>query len=333
MGLVRGVRAGRSIAWGEDSLWGRKGIQAKADSIDKKRGAGMTDSIVLKRGGRAPFDGGVGRRFLAAAVLVVALAGLAGCASKQEKALEQAKAQAAKSGQAQQVVTVDKTGATTTTVVQPPAAGQTAQATVTTVTPPPPGQPVAAVSGPTVSAMPPPPAPVVPANVTIPAGIALAIRIDQRISVKSSHAGDKFTGEIVDPVLASDGSVILPKGTTVGGAVVAAHRRGHFKGRSLLELRLTSLTLNGTEYPLTTRDLAESKKGKGKRTAGMIGGGAGLGMLVGGIATGGVGLVVGGLVGGGAGTAAAGATGNRDLDIPAESIVHFTLAEDLVLQQ
>jgi hypothetical protein len=56
-------------------------------------------------------------------------------------------------------------------------------------------------------------------------------------------------------------------------------------------------------------------------------------MVVGGVATGGVGLVVGGLVGGGAGTAAAGATGNRDLDIPAESIVHFTLAEDLVLQQ
>jgi hypothetical protein len=63
----------------------------------------------------------------------------------------------------------------------------------------------------------------------------------------------------------------------------------------------------------------------------MIGGGAGLGMLVGGVATGGVGLLVGGLVGGGAGAAAAGATGNRDIDIPAESIVKFTLADDLVV--
>jgi hypothetical protein len=114
--------------------------------------------------------------------------------------------------------------------------------------------------------------------------------------------------------------------------VDASHRRGHFKGRSLLELRLTALTLNGTRYPLQTRDLTESKKGKGKRSAGMIGGGAGLGMLVGGVATGGVGLLVGGLVGGGAGTAAAGLTGNRDLDIPAESIVHFTLTDDLLIQ-
>jgi len=54
-------------------------------------------------------------------------------------------------------------------------------------------------------------------------------------------------------------------------------------------------------------------------------------MVVGGVATGGVGLVVGGLVGGGVGTAVAGLTGNRDLDIPAESIVRFRLADDLVV--
>jgi len=53
---------------------------------------------------------------------------------------------------------------------------------------------------------------------------------------------------------------------------------------------------------------------------------------VGGVASGGVGLLVGGLVGGGGGTGLAGLTGNRDLDIPAESIVHFTLEDDLVVQ-
>jgi hypothetical protein len=169
-------------------------------------------------------------------------------------------------------------------------------------------------------------------NVRIPAGTRLTIRVDQRISVKTTRAGITFTGEIVDPVLGTDNNVLVPKGSTVEGVVDAAHRRGHFKGRSILELRLTSLTLNGTRYPLQTRDLRESKKGKGKRSAAMIGGGSGLGMLVGGVATGGVGLVVGGLVGGGAGTAAAGLTGNRDLDIPSESIVHFTLADDLVVQ-
>jgi hypothetical protein len=114
--------------------------------------------------------------------------------------------------------------------------------------------------------------------------------------------------------------------------VDASDGRGKFKGSSVLELRLTSLTLNGTRYPLATRDHTQTKKGKGKRSAAMIGGGTGLGMLVGGVASGGVGLLVGGLVGGGAGTAAAGLTGNRDIVIPAESIVNFRLADDLVVQ-
>ena len=259
-------------------------------------------------------------------MLVLAAAMLSGCESKQDKALDQAKQQAAATGQPQQVVSVDKNGTTTTTVVQPPAKGQTVEAIATTTTPPAPGAPIPAPAGPTVSAVP------QPVSVSIPAGTNLNIRIDQRISVKDSRAGDTFTGEIVEPVLAGDNSMLLPKGTAVGGVVDVSHRRGHFKGSSTLELRLTSMTLNGTLYPLDTRDLDRSKKGKGKRSAAMIGGGTGLGMLVGGVATGGVGLLVGGLVGGGAGTAAAGLTGNRDIVIPAESIVNFKLADDLVVQ-
>lgn len=270
---------------------------------------------------------------LAAALFLPALLAfaLAGCESSQQKALDQAKQQAARTGQPQQVVSVDKHGNTITTVVQPPAPGQTNEAIYTSTTPPPAGAPAPAPSAPKVTPLPPPPP--APVNVTIPAGTSLAIRIDQRISVKTSHAGDTFTGEVVDPVTGSDGSQLVPKETPVSGVVVFSHRRGHFRGRSLLELRLTSMTLNGKEYQLATHRLTETKKGKGRRSAAMIGGGAGLGMLVGGIATGGVGLVVGGLAGGGAGTAAAGFTGNRDLDIPAESVVHFTLADDLVVQE
>ena len=45
-----------------------------------------------------------------------------------------------------------------------------------------------------------------------------------------------------------------------------------------------------------------------------------------------VGLVVGGLVGAGGGTALGGLTGNRDIVIPAESVVSFKLADDLAVQ-
>jgi hypothetical protein len=281
--------------------------------------------------------------------LALAALMVAGCESAQDKAIDQAKKQAAATGQAQQVVSVAKDGTTTTTTVQPPAPGQTQQAISTTTTPaatvppgtPPPAQGVyyaptgtAATASNAAPAQPAPGGPPVikPADVNIPAGTTLAIRINQRISVKTTPAGSRFDGTLAEAYTDDNGRVILPRGTQVEGVVDASHKRGHFKGASILELRLTALDLNGQRYPLRTHDLTETKKGKGKRSGALIGGGAGLGALIGGLAGGGKGALIGGLAGGGAGTAGAGLTGNRDLDIPAESIVHFRLAEDLTLQ-
>ncbi|WP_035350916.1 hypothetical protein [Edaphobacter aggregans] len=296
------------------------------------------------------------RTTMKAAVLVFAMLAFVGCQSKQDKAIEDAKKQAAATGQAQQVVSVDKNGNTTTTTVQPPLPGQTGQQVTTTVTPAS-GVPAnaPAVAGgqaapvaqqatvmangqpevPAAQQQPaagPASAAIAPADVKIPAGTTLAIRINQHISVKTSHAGDPFDGEIAEPVADRSGRLIVPKGTPVGGVVAESHKRGRFKGASVLQLQLTSMTLNGQRYPLETSSLTRTKKGKGKRSAAMIGGGAGLGMLVGGLATGGTGLLIGGLAGAGAGTAAAGLTGNGDIDIPSESIVRFKLAEGLSVQ-
>ena len=291
-------------------------------------------------------------RLVSGAILAMAL--MAGCKSKLDQAIDDAKKQAASTGQPQQVVSVDKDGNTTTTTVQPPAPGQTAEAVSTTTTPAaavPPGTPPPAPGvyyNPTgtaqtgtastgTGATPMPgeaiaSAPVVrPAEVRVPAGTTLAIRINQHISVKTTPAGSSFDGELAEPYTNDSGRVILPKGTPVEGIVDASHQRGHFKGASVLQLRLTALRLNGQRYPLATHDLTETKKGKGKRSTAMIAGGTGLGMLIGGLAGGPKGMMIGGAAGAGAGTAGAGLTGNRDLDIPSESIVHFKLAEDLTL--
>jgi hypothetical protein len=267
-----------------------------------------------------------------------------GCKSKQDAALEHAKQQAASTGQPQQIVSTDKDGNAVTTVVQPPVAGQSGQAVTTTVTPKqagatqtatagpsatPPGTPAstpATATAPAAQPAPPPP------EVHVAAGRTLVIRVDQRLSAKRSRPGEKFTGEFAEDLKDDSGNAVIPKGSRVTGRVDAAKQRGHFKGAANLSLRLTSLTLNGKEYPLETRNLRERKKGKGKRSAAMIGGGTGLGMLIGGVASGGTGLVIGGLAGAGAGTAGAGLTGNRDLVIPAESIVRFKLSDELVIQ-
>jgi hypothetical protein len=291
-----------------------------------------------------------------------------GCKSAAEKAndaaVAQAKQQAITTGSAQQVVSTDKDGNTVTTVVQPPVPGQTTQQVTVTKTTRSANStnttsttrsdtvvaPMTAVAGPVdagravapadplatdprlaTSAQPAPLGPVIsPVNLEVPAGTRLDIRVNQRISVKTAHAGDRFTGEVVHPVL-SGNSTAIPSGTPVEGIIDASHRRGHFKGASILELRLVSMRLNGQRYALDTADNVRGKKGKGKRSTALIAGGTGAGMLIGGLATGGVGLVVGGLIGGGAGTGIAGLTGNRDIIIPAESVVSFRLADDLAV--
>src|SRR5215468_3695287 len=76
------------------------------------------------------------RTTLTSAALLFAMVAFIGCQSKQDAAIEQAKRQAAATGQAQQVVSVDKSGNTVTTTVEPPAPGQKGQQVTTTVTPP-----------------------------------------------------------------------------------------------------------------------------------------------------------------------------------------------------
>ena len=287
---------------------------------------------------------------------ILTLAFVAGCASKVNRAIDQAKSQATSTNTPQQVQYIDGDGNTITKTVQPPAAQGQQPAISTLTTPPPPGpkphstDPVitplsygaqgapmqGTVGQPAVGGQPvsQPSQPGQPPSVSmqVPAGTELAIRIDQHISVKTSEAGDHFNGNVVDPVAGASGAVVIPSGTPVSGRVVESHHGGHFRGRSVLELRLTAMTLNGYEYPLDTHDTVRTRKGKGRRSAGIIGGMTGAGMLIGGLATGGVGLAIGAAAGAGGGTAIAGLTGNHNLDIPAESIVHFRLADPLIVQ-
>src|SRR5579875_2858376 len=173
-----------------------------------------------------PFHAG---RFTAA--LTLGLLIFTGCKSSRNAAIEAAKKQAAATGQPQQIVTTDSNGNTVTTVVQPPVPGQSGQVVTTTVTP---KQPVpadtpavapgaAAVAGtqPYTATQPQPPAtaayqPAQPAEIDLPRGTPLAIRINEHISVKTSRPGDRFDGEIAEPVQGPDGNIVIPRGTPVG---------------------------------------------------------------------------------------------------------------------
>jgi hypothetical protein len=182
----------------------------------------------------------------------------------------------------------------------------------------------AAGSGSAMSNMKPEPA----QTLVVPAGTVLTVRLGQTVGSKVSSTGQTFTATLASPVVIG-GKTAIPSGATASGTVVDAKPLGRFKGGASLQLRLTSLTVNGTEQSISTSSVVRTEKGKGKRTAVMAGGGAGLGALIGGLAGGGKGAAIGALAGGGAGAGGAAFTGNKDIVLPAESALSFKLEQPL----
>lgn len=165
----------------------------------------------------------------------------------------------------------------------------------------------------------------------VPAGTPVTVRLAQSVGSKISQAGQGFSASVATPVEVG-GQVAIPAGATASGTVVDAKPLGHFAGGARLQLRLTSINLNGTDQAVQTASVVRVVKGKGKRTGIMAGGGAALGALIGGLAGGGKGAAVGMLAGGGAGTAGGAMTGNQEIVLPAESAVTFKLAQPLAVK-
>jgi len=174
---------------------------------------------------------------------------------------------------------------------------------------------------------PPPPPPLV-----IPAGTSMVVRMGNSITSKTANAGDTFTGTLAHGV-SVNGVVAIPAGAGVSGTVVDAKSPGRFKGEGVLSIALTAVDAGGAAVPIQTSTYTQTVKGKGKRTAVAVGGGTGAGALIGGLAGGGKGALIGGLVGAGAGTAGAAFTGNKELEIPAESAVTFRLSNSITVKR
>jgi hypothetical protein len=170
-----------------------------------------------------------------------------------------------------------------------------------------------------------------PQPVVIPAGTVLVVTTSQPLSSKTSQAGQTFLATLAQPVNGERGTA-LPKGATVSGTVVTAKTKGKIKGEGELALALTSISTKGHTYKVETNVLSSTEKGKGKRTAATTGGGAAGGALIGGLAGGGKGAGIGALVGAGAGLVGGALTGNKQIEIPVESALSFTLTAPLTLR-
>jgi len=201
-----------------------------------------------------------------------------------------------------------------------------APATVAEATP----APAAAVpAAPAQPAAPPPPPPP-PPPIVVPANTTLTVSLGQAVGSKISQTGTAFTATMANPIVIG-GKTAIPEGSQAAGVVTDAKPSGKFKGGAVLNLQLTSIVVRGQKYNIQTTAVNRTSTGKGKRTTGMVVGGTGAGAAIGGLAGGGKGAAIGALAGAGAGTVGA-MTGNRDITLPAESVVSFQLTQPLTLK-
>lgn len=178
----------------------------------------------------------------------------------------------------------------------------------------------------------PAPEPVRPRTVTLsaPAGSTFAVRLNEAVSTRSHSVGQSFTATLSEPLIASNGTTLIPAGATVRGQVTESRKSGSAGQEAYIDITFTSVSHDGNSYPidastvnvpsrLVTRDSNVEKAAK-------VGGGAALGAIVGRVIGGGTkGTLAGAAVGAAAGTAVAMGTADVDRVIDAGSQVTVRL--------
>ena len=166
---------------------------------------------------------------------------------------------------------------------------------------------------------------------TLPAGTRISVRLAQSVDTKRDRPGTPFVAHLATPVM-HNGAVVLPRGAVCRGHVSESKPSGRLKGRAVLSLRLDSVEWNGRKYTIRTSDPSFVSKDHKERNLALIGGGAGTGAAIGGIAAGGFGALVGAGAGAAAGTTGAVITGKRNIHLAPESRLVFTLREGVRLR-
>ena len=150
---------------------------------------------------------------------------------------------------------------------------------------------------------------------TVSSGKRVHARMNNTLSSKTSHVGDKFTASTTEPVYSTTGVVVIPEGSELIGRVdaVTPARKGGHPGTidvSFTQVRLpngTTRRINGSLTDLYTDDAKSDVEGTASgdkmkhRKIIFIGGGGAGGAVLGGAIGGGKGALIGGILGAGAG--------------------------------
>lgn len=179
----------------------------------------------------------------------------------------------------------------------------------------------------------PAPRPVAPPLVA-PAGTELSTTSTAEITSRTNKAGETFTARLTEDYRDANGRVVLPEGALVTYTILEIKEAENRDAKGSLVIRPTSVAVGDARYDLQAEvvDLQYSLQGRGVTAgdAGKVAAGAAAGAVVGQI----IGkkttsTIIGGVVGAAAGTAIAVQTADRDVVVPAGSLIVIRLTEPL----
>jgi len=176
----------------------------------------------------------------------------------------------------------------------------------------------------------PPPPPPQNAGITIPVDTSVIIRMIDSVNSDTSRLGETFRASLAEPIYVN-GQEVIPRGADVLTRLVTDQQSGKIEGRTVLTLALSTITINGRPVDVTSTDVKTESSSRGKRSAGVIGGTAALGAIIGGIAGGGKGAAIGAGSGAAVGTGAEVLTSGQKVKIPSETRLTFRLQNPIQL--
>jgi hypothetical protein len=167
-------------------------------------------------------------------------------------------------------------------------------------------------------------------GLTIPVDTPVKIRMIDSVNSDTSRLGETFRASL-DEAVYVNGQQVIPRGADVVTKLVTDQQSGKFEGRTVLTLALSTIAVNGRQVDVTSTDVKTESSSRGQRSAGVIGGTAALGAIIGALAGGGKGASIGAGSGAAVGTGAEVLTSGQKVKIPSETRLTFRLQSPVQL--
>jgi hypothetical protein len=167
-------------------------------------------------------------------------------------------------------------------------------------------------------------------GLTIPTDTTVTVRMIEAVNSETSRLGQTYRASLDEPIYVN-GQEAIPRGADVLTKLVEDQQSGKIQGKTVLTLALSTITVNGRTYDVTSSDVKTESSSRGARSGKVIGGTAALGAIVGAIAGGGKGAAIGAGSGAALGTGAEVLTGGQKVKIPSETRLTFRLQNPVQL--